>query len=117
MLGKFLKINNVVIPNPKIDGFSESPQVIEQVNQSETGKDLVSVTRSSKLVLSMTFNVTSLWKEKLDGYARLLSVTLTYNGTDYVGRLRPNGNTLVGNSAHTSGTSGLWTCSYTFTEI
>ena len=118
MLGHgFLKINNEALPNPKIDGFTETPQVIEQVNQSETGKDLVSVTRSSKLVLTMIFNVSSDWKSKLDAYARLLSVTLTYNGVNYTGRFRPGGNTLVGNSAHTDGTNGLWSCTYTFTEI
>lgn len=118
MLGRdFLKINGVTLPRPKPDGFQEAPQVVEQVNQSETGKDLVSVTRSSKLVLTMTFDVSSRWKAKLDGYARLLSVTLNYNGVDYVGRFRPNGNSLVGNSSLTPGTAGLWTCSYTFTEI
>ena len=117
MLGRFLKINSETIPNPKPDGFNETSQTIEQVNQSEAGTDLVSVTRSSKLVLSMTFDLTSSWKGKLDAYSRLLSVTLNYNGVDYVGRFRSGGAQLVGNSAHTEGTDGLWTCSYTFTEI
>lgn len=118
MLGHgFIKINNETIPNPKIDGFSETPQVIEQVNQSETGHDLVTVTRSKKLVLSMTFDLSSRWKNKLDYYSTLLSVTLTYNGVEYTGRFRPNGNNLFGNSALTPGSDGLWSCSYTFTEI
>lgn len=118
MLGHgFLKINNAVIPNPKPDGFNENPQPIEQVNQSEAGTDLVSVTRSSKLILNMTFDLSSFWKEKLDTYAKMMSVTLTYKGVDYVGRFRPGGNALSGNSATTPGTNGLWTCSYVFTEI
>lgn len=118
MLGSnFLHINGVAIPNPKIDGFSEAPQIIEQVNQSEAGSDLVTVTRLNKLSLNMSFNVSSRWKTKLDNYSKLLSVTLTYNGVDYVGRFRATGNALFGNSAHTQGTNGLWVCNYTFTEI
>lgn len=118
MLGHgFLKINNTVIPNPKPDGFNESSQVIEQVNQSEAGTDLVSVTRTSKLVLNMTFDLSSRWKDTLDGFARLMSVTLNYRGVDYVGRFRPGNNALVGNSALTPNSDGLWTCSYTFTQI
>lgn len=118
MLGHgYIKINGEKIPNPKPDGLTENYQVIEQVNQSETGHDLVAVTRSSKLVLNMTFQLSSRWKNKLDVYSKLLSVTCNYKGVDYTGRLRPNGNSLFAYSELTGGTEGLWTCSYTFTEI
>ena len=118
MLGYgYLKINGTAIPNPKIDGFSEAPQIIEQVNQSEAGSDLVAVTRLNKLVLNMSFNLSSRWKKKLDDYSKLRTITLNYNGVDYTGRFRASGNQLFGNSAHTQGTNGLWVCNYTFTEI
>lgn len=116
-LGKFLKINNVAIPNPKLGGFSVTPTLIETVNQSEAGTDLVSVTRTSKPIFNMTFDLTSTWRDKLDAYSKLLSVTLTVDGVSYVGRFRAGSQTLVENSAHTDGTQGLWTCQYTFTTI
>lgn len=116
-LGRYLKINNVAIPNPKEGGFSVTPTLIETVNQSEAGTDLVSVTRTSKPIFNMTFDLSSAWKTKLDNYSKLLSVTLSVDGVSYVGRFRAGSQQLVGNSAHTDGTQGLWTCQYTFTTI
>lgn len=117
MLGNFLKINNTVIPNPKLGGFSVSPGFVETVAQSEAGTDLVQVTRTSKPVFNLTFDLSSDWKDKLDAYSKLLSVTLEVNGVSYLGRFRAGSQSLVGNSAHTEGTDGLWTCAYTFTTI
>lgn len=116
-MGKFLKINNTAIPNTKEGGFTVTPNLIETVNQSEAGTDLVAVTRTSKPTFTMTFDLSSNWKTKLDAYAKLLSVTLEVDGVSYVGRFRAGSQQLVGNSAHTDGTQGLWTCQYTFTTI
>lgn len=116
-LGKFLKINNEVIPNPKLGGFSKTLNLIETVNQSEAGSDLVSVTRTEKPIFNMTFDLSSVWRDKLDSYAKLLSVNFTVDGVNYVGRFRAGSQSLVENSAHTDGTQGLWTCTYTFTTI
>ena len=115
MLGKYLKINNTQIPNPV--NFTEVPQVIETVNQSEAGTDLVAVTRAEKLVLNMTFNLSSFWLAKLKTYSRMLQVTLNYNGVDYIGRFRPANNTLQPGSEKTRNTDGLFACQFTFTEI
>lgn len=117
MLGKFLKINGETIPNPKEGGFSISPGFVENVNTSEAATDLVTVVRTSKPVFNMNFQLSSTWKAKLDAYSKLLSVTLTYNGQNYTGRLRAGSQSLVGNSAHTENTDGLWNCAYTFTTI
>ena len=117
MLGRYLKINGEDIPNPKEGGFSIAPGFVENVNTSEAATDLVTVVRTAKPVFTMNFQLSSMWKAKLDAYSRLLSVTLTYNGQNYVGRLRAGSQGLVGNSAHTEGTDGLWNCAYTFTTI
>ena len=116
-MGKFLKINNTAIPNTKEGGFTVSPNLIETVNQSEAGTDLVAVTRTSKPTFTMSFDLTSTWRDKLNAYSKLLSVTLTVDGVSYVGRFRAGNQALVGNSAHTENTNGLWTCTYTFTTI
>lgn len=115
MLNRYLKINNTIIPNPI--NFSETPQFIETVNQSEAGSDLIAVTRAEKLVLTMTFNLSSFWLAKLKTYSQMLQVTLNYNGVDYIGRFRPATNTLQPGSEKTKNTNGLFACQFTFTEI
>lgn len=114
MLGKYLKIGDETLPNPK--DFSETYENIEDVNQSEGGTDLTSVTRLCKLNLSMSFQVTSEWKTKLIDYGKIAFLTLNYNGVDYAGRFRVEGCELYEDSERTTGTDGLWTLSASFIQ-
>ncbi len=55
-----LTINGVEIPFAKSDSASYDP--IEQVNQSETGKDILQITRAEKVAKSFTTGLTSEWE-------------------------------------------------------
>lgn len=55
-----LIINDIEIPFAKSDSASYDP--IEQVNQSETGKDILQVTRVEKVAKSFTTGLTSEWE-------------------------------------------------------
>lgn len=114
MLGKYLKIGDETLPNPS--SFSENFENIEEVNQSEGGTDLTSVTRLCKLNLSMSFKVSSTWKTKLIDYGKLAFLTLNYNGVDYAGRFRVESCELAEESDRTENTDGLWTLSVSFIQ-
>ena len=117
MLGKFIKINNTTIPNPNPDSFTEAYPPQENIFTTEAGTQLASVVRLDRYTWTGEFNVSSRLKETLLGYAQMASVTCTVNGTNYSGRLRVGNIALYGNSAHTSGTDGLWVIGLTFEEF
>lgn len=116
MLGKnFIYINNTQIPTPA--SFTTNYDNIEEVNQTEGGTDKVAVTRLLKQSLSLTFQVTDFWKDKLLQYGGQTTVSLKVgsSGTSMTGRFRIS-------SAHMTPYSNLtqsacWTVNATFTQI
>lgn len=115
MLGNnYLQINNVKIPNPQ--KFDISFSTIEKVKTSEAGSDVVIPTRYNKRTISMSFQVTSSWKDKLLVYTTRPTITLKYKNESIVGRLRAEKSPLKEGSEFIDGTDGLWTLSLKFFE-
>ncbi len=117
MLGRnYLTVNGVQLPHPV--GFEDNSELIEEVNTSEAATDIVAIVRQNKAVFNFSFKVSSFWRAKLLYYTRQASVTLTFNGGTYTGRLRKAGAWgLAEGSELTENTDGLWDCPCVFTEI
>ena len=109
MLGRYIKIDNVVMPNPI--AFSYTYDADESVYKSEAGTELSNIRRLDRLSFSATFNCSSRLKDSLVGLCMTPSVDVQIdNGAVTSGRLRLNGDIeLVENSEKTGGTQGLWT--------
>ena len=115
MLGKYIKINGEIIPNPTT--YSESLTDIENVNQSEGGTDIVSTTRLGKYNSTMSFQISSYWKEKLREYTKKPTVVIEVDGVIYTVRLRAFSATLEANSESVRNTQGYWNVSVQAIEI
>lgn len=116
MLGKrFLQINGVAIPNPT--GFSPTMTADETISLSEAGTELGRVRRLDKHEFTGTWNLTSFWLKKFEEWCTSNTITLTYQGRDYVCRMRGYNPVLANNSEYVETSEGLWTVSPTFTEI
>lgn len=110
-LGKFIKINGIAMPNPT--EYSEQFENLEKVNKSEAGTDLILVQRLMKFNATMTFQVSTMMKDKITQFCNLMTCDFYMNGTRYVGRLRLSGCNLEPESYNTD---GYWTISVTFSE-
>lgn len=114
MLGKYIKVNDVVYPIPT--GYSETPMNIENVVVSESGDDLTTVTRLGKLVALISYRVTSEWRDKMRADCQRLDVRMEIDGKNFEGRLRLMNNTIVHYSEFNSETDGFWDVQLQFTE-
>ncbi len=117
MLGKYIKINNTLIPNPNVGSFKESYPSLENVITTEAGTRRISVVRLNRYVWTGEFNVSSRLKATLLSYALSASVTCEINGVSKSGTLRVGDITLYPNSEYTRNTDGLWTMQLTFEEF
>ncbi|MBO7424480.1 MAG: hypothetical protein J6U23_02280 [Clostridiales bacterium] len=114
MLGKYIKINNELMPNPIKFEFSLNPQ--ENIFYSEAGTELSNIVRLDRPSFSATFNCSDRLKDKLLGLCKTASVKVKIdNGAEMSGRLRLGGSiNLVENSENVGGTQGLWEVPVTF---
>ena len=113
-LGRFyLSIDSLGLPNPT--QMSEAPGLVEEVNASEAGTDLVTVVRSSKPVFSFTWQVDSKLLDSLKEFGEQNQCTLVFRNKSYVGRFRVESDKLVERSYLTEGTDGLYEVTATFT--
>ena len=115
-------INNTPIPVPI--AWNENSEVVENVNTTEAGTDVIDVLRVDKLSVNASFNVSSTWLATFKGWGNSTSV-LSVNIYDAVSnayvsrdmRIRNFVYSLVQNSDRTSGTVGLWEISFDLIEI
>lgn len=116
MLGNnYIKINSTGIPNPV--GYSFNNDASETVNLSESGKELVNVTRLNKYKASFKWQMSSYWANKIQEYCNKSTVTLTVDNIDRTVRMRDYAAELVENSEHSKGTQGYWIVTCSATEI
>lgn len=115
-------INSTAIPVPI--SWNETPGVVENVNTTEAGTDVIDVLRVDKLSVNASFNVSSAWLATFKGWANstsALTVKIYDAVTDaYVTRymrIRNFTNNLVENSDRTSGTIGLWNLTFDLIEF
>ena len=117
-----VQINSTNIPVPT--SWNETAEVVENVNTTEAGTDVVDVLRVDKLTVSAAFDVSSTWLGTFKGWANstsALTVKIYDAVTDaYVTRymrIRNFSANLVENSDNTSGTIGLWNISFDLIEF
>lgn len=116
MLGhNYLKLGGVFIPNP-ID-FAENYTDIENIGNSESGRELVMVTRLQKRSWTLTFQSSSYWLGELKTLCADPSTTLLYNGETITVRARLTGATMAQHSNMNPESDGYFTVSMTITEI
>lgn len=109
MLGQFLKINNVQMPNPNTGTWKESLNPNENKYSTEDGTMKVVPIRLDRKSWSAEFNCTSTMRATLESYCKMARVSCAVNGTTYNGTLRLGGEVaLAEDSEYTSGTDGLW---------
>lgn len=117
MLGNYIRINNIKIPNPNVGTFTESYPPLENVLTTEAGTRRVSVVRLDRYVWTGEFNVSSRLKAVLLSLAHSASVSCEVNGVSKSGTLRVGNISLYSNSEWTRNTDGLWTIQLTFEEF
>lgn len=117
-----IKINNVALPAPS--EWNENSEVMENVNTTEAGTDIVDVMRTDKLTVNASFDVSSTMLGTLKTWANSTSALKVkiYDSVsdDYVERdmrIRNFIYSLVKYSDKTSGTIGLWTVTFDLIEF
>lgn len=115
-------INSTSIPVP-IE-WSETSEVVENVNTTEAGTDVTDVLRVDKLTVTASFDVSSAWLATFKGWAKSTSALTVkiYDASQsaYVTRymrIRNFVSTLVQHSDNTSGTIGLWNVTFDLIEF
>ena len=114
MLGRYLKINGTLMPNPIAWADNINPD--ETIYFSESGKRMTNVKRLDRITFTASFNCTSSLKDKLDALVKTPKVSVQFNNeTAITGTLRRASEAaLVDNSQYCNGTNGLWTVSLIF---
>lgn len=115
MLNKYIAIDGERIPNPT--DYSEEFGKISNTFQSEAGDDLVIDIRAGKHSASMTFQVSSHWRDKLKAYAEKPSISLQVDADTYESRIESISCSLEKNSERAAGTQGYWTVSFTTAQL
>lgn len=117
-----IKINNTPIPVP-IE-WSETSNVVENVNTTEAGTDVADVLRVDKLTVTASFDVSSAWLATFKGWATSLSALavkiydpITDAYLERSMRIRNFVSNLVQYSDNTSGTIGLWNITFDLIEF
>lgn len=122
MLSEYpIYFDDVEIPFPKT--WNEENKVIESVNQSEAGTDIVNVTRMQKLSVTVsTTCLSGLAKEilafsLLDSFVLKKYDLLTNAYKEYTVRMRDVKTSKVQYSEKVSTTNGVWKLSYRLEEF
>lgn len=103
--------------------WNESYSVVEATSASEAGTDLVSVTRSNKLTVTASFQVTSRWLHKLYELSQMASLVLTKydplsnTTSNRTVRMRDFSADLQQHSERVPDTTGVWSVSFTLIEF
>lgn len=115
MLGKYVKINGMQLPNPT--EYSENFSKVSNTFQSEAGDDLVVDVRTGKYTGNFTFQVSSAWKDRIKAYADMQTFQLSVDGTVRTVRVESIDYSLENNSVYAKETQGYWTVTLTATEL
>lgn len=117
-----IEINSTKLPVPI--SWNETAEVVENVNTTEAGTDVIDVLRVDKLSVNASFNVSSTWLATFKGWANstsALTVKIYDSATNaYVTRymrIRNFAYSLVENSDRTAGTYGLWNLTFDLIEF
>ena len=115
------KFNNTELLRPV--SWSETSNVIESVNTSESGTDIINVVRYDKLTISAEFGCSHTWAKTFREFSLLDSFVLTrydvISGTDEqrTVRMRNYSQTLIKDSETLAGFNGLYNITFDLEEI
>lgn len=115
------KFNNTPILRPI--AWSETSNVIESVNTSESGTDIINVVRYDKLTISCEFGCTDAWAKTFKQFSLLDSFTLTRYDViseaeeSRTVRMRNYAQTLLKGSDRLSVSNGLYSITFDLEEI
>lgn len=115
------KFNNTKILRPI--SWSETSNVIETVQVTEAGTDVINVTRYDKISISAEFGCTDAWAKTFREFSRLDTFTLTRYDVvsgeeeERTVRMRNYTQTLVKDSETLAGFNGLYNISFELEEI
>lgn len=115
MLGYYLSFDGSQFPNP-LPSSRRRSEVVETVNRSEAGTDLVVMTRSAKRTWNFDFALSNHYRRILENLSKEEQVTMTYMGYTYIVRVRDYSEQLIEGSEWSSESNGLYNCSVTVTE-
>lgn len=116
MLGfEYLKYNDLVLPPPT--SFDINFDNVENINNSEAGTKIGTVTALGLRVINVGWQVSSFWLNKLLAIGRTTEGYLTFNNDRIKVTARLGAAGLVENSELTPNTNGLYSISMTFTEV
>lgn len=116
MLGfEYLKYNDLVLPPPA--SFDINFDNVENINNSEAGTKIGTVTALGLRVINVGWNVSSFWLNKLLAIGHTTEGYLTFNNDRIKVTARLGAAGLVENSELTPNTNGLYSISMTFTEV
>lgn len=116
-------INKITLDGVEIP-FSDKQDyvydVIENVYQTESGKDQVSITRDEKLTLSLELKLSAEWEQRMRTIAKRHNIIAVLDEagveTTRTVRIRSYKASLVQDSRYTPGTAGLWTVTFDLIE-
>ena len=109
MLGKYLKINGELMPNPVSGTWSDQLNPKENIYETEAGTRKSNIIRLDRPSWSCSFNCTSAMKERIQNYCKLESIVCEVDGQEFEGTLRLSGAcTMVKDSEYCRDTKGLW---------
>lgn len=118
ILGKYLAIDDVQLPNPIPGSFEYQLNPSENLFENEAGEQMSNVKRLDRLSWSGTFQCTSGVKEALLLKCKNAECVCTFQGISHQGRLRLGGGvSLYELSEYVPGTLGLWTVPLVFEEF
>lgn len=115
------KINDTEILWAK--SWEESSEVIEEVNTSESGTDIIQVTRYDKLTINASYKCSSTWAKTFKEFSKMSSLTVSlYDQIDekYKERtMRMRDFTLkyIEKSEKVEASNGYWEVSFKLQEI
>ena len=114
MLGKYLKINGIQMPNPNPGTFKGKLNPTENIYFSEAGTRKSNVVRLDRPSWECSFNCSGTMKDKILDLCKKPSVVCSVDGVSYEGTLREKTHSLVKDSEFVKGTQGLWVVSVEF---
>ena len=118
-----VQINNTTLPKEP-ESWYETVEVVENVNTTEAGTDVVDLMRADKLTVSASYKVSSTWLATFKGWADSTSSltvklfdSITQNYVTKTMRMRNYNVSYEKYSKNTSGTYGLWKVSFDLIEF
>lgn len=114
MIQTIAQFGNTRLPNGV---YGISYRHVEKTSESESGRDLVIVTKLNKRTISATYNVDSHTLETIKTVCSSRSGTLSFLGESINCRPRLGSTNMVKGSERLNDTDGLWEVTVNFLEV